>query len=81
MNTGIKDVMLLKQISSFRNRPRVPHWMADTCNQVNGTDGSAFHPKVKRHETLYLFNVDLCRSVNVNSLFSYLWIQRKSISV
>jgi hypothetical protein len=63
MNTGVRDVMQLKQITSFRNRPKVPHWMGDTCNQLNGTDGSAFHPKVKRDETLYLFNVDLCRSV------------------
>lgn len=66
MNTGVSDVMQLKQISSFRNRPRVPHWMTEYCNQVNGTDGSAFHPKVKRDETLYLFNVDLCRSVSTS---------------
>lgn len=65
MHTGTKDVMQLKEIISFRNRTRVPHWTADTCNQVNGTDGSAFHPRVKRSETLYLFNVDLCRSVNI----------------
>jgi len=64
INTGTKDVMQLKQISTFRNRPRVPHWMADTCNQINGTDGSAFHPRLTRDETLYLFNVDLCRLVD-----------------
>jgi len=61
--TGAGNVMDLKSIITFRQRTKVPHWTGDTCNQLLGTDGSAFHPKVKRKETLYLFNVDLCRSL------------------
>lgn len=42
---------------------KVPHWAGEYCNTINGTDGSSFHPQVKRSETLYIFNTDLCRSL------------------
>lgn len=61
LDTGELEVMNLKKVKSFRDRARVPHWTADTCNMINGTDGSAFHPQIQRKESLYIFNVDICR--------------------
>lgn len=75
--TGVGNVMDLKSIITFRQRTKVPHWTGDTCNQLMGTDGSAFHPKVKRKETLYLFNVDLCRLVFcANSVISVVFLRK-----
>ncbi len=32
-------------------------------SNLRGTDGSIYHPGVKKNETLYVFNRDLCRSL------------------
>ena len=33
------------------------------CNAIQGTDGSTFHPDIKKDETIHIFNRDLCRSL------------------
>jgi len=33
------------------------------CSMINGTDGSVFSPFVEKSRLLYIFNVDLCRSL------------------
>ena len=30
---------------------------------IQGTDGSTFHPDIKKDETIHIFNRDLCRSL------------------
>ncbi len=34
-----------------------------TCNDVHGTDGTQFHPDVKKEDTLYVFEPMLCRTI------------------
>ncbi len=32
------------------------------CNHIRGTDGQQFHPDIREHERLYVFNTDTCAS-------------------
>ena len=51
---------------SWDDETELNFWKNDTgsmCNALRGTDGSTFHPDIKRDETLYIFNRDLCRSL------------------
>ncbi|KAI1286724.1 Lysosome membrane protein 2 [Halotydeus destructor] len=63
INSGVSNVLNLNTVEAFRGRRTVPHWSGATCNAINGTDGSSFHPQVTREEILYMFNADLCRSL------------------
>ena len=54
------------KVYSWNNETDLTFWKNDTgsmCNAIQGTDGSTFHPDVKKNETLHIFNRDLCRSL------------------
>uniref|UniRef100_A0A8C6XWR6 Platelet glycoprotein 4 n=1 Tax=Naja naja TaxID=35670 RepID=A0A8C6XWR6_NAJNA len=48
--------------TSVKFRKNLKYWTS-YCNMVNGTDGTAFHPFVKKSEQLYFFSSDICRSI------------------
>lgn len=50
-------------IDSFNYTRELPYWNTPECNQINGTDGTSYPPRLKKNETIYLFNENLCRSL------------------
>lgn len=50
-------------IDNWNYMKSLPYWTTDTCNMVNGTDGTIYPPFMKRSNVLYLFSSDLCRSI------------------
>ncbi|XP_065176406.1 lysosome membrane protein 2-like isoform X2 [Sycon ciliatum] len=61
--TGETDMQLINTLDLYNNSRYVPWWKTDTCNMVNGTDGTQFHPHVKKTDMLFSFVTDMCRSI------------------
>merc|ERR1712045_1015555 len=61
--TGIKDRKETGQLYKFKGESKLDWWSGDYCNQITGTDGFVYRPKVEKSDTLYIFNRDLCRSL------------------
>ncbi|XP_026545669.1 platelet glycoprotein 4-like [Notechis scutatus] len=62
--SGKDDINKKGIIITYNNSRNLKYWTS-YCNMVNGTDGTAFHPFVKKSEELYLFSSDVCRSTYV----------------
>jgi len=63
MYTGEGDPDKLANIQSFNGVEDMDHWNASKCNKVHGSDGAAFHPYIKKSETLWFFDDRLCRAM------------------
>ncbi|RWS21990.1 CD36-like protein 5 [Leptotrombidium deliense] len=63
--TGITDVGIATQISSWKNEKTLKLWKTSPCNMINGSDGSLFKPGLKFGDSLYTFTGDLCRSTKL----------------
>ena len=65
-------------IQSFNGVEEMYHWNGSECNkviilkaktnhdktkQVHGSDGAAFNPNIKKSDTLWFFNDQLCRAM------------------
>lgn len=64
--SGEKDIQRLNEINTWRNKTSLGFWNTTYCNMLNGTDGSMWHPFIKKSERLSLFSSDICRSVYVD---------------
>ena len=54
------------KVHSWDDETELSFWKNDTgsmCNAIQGTDGSTFHPDIKKDEKIHIFNRDLCRSL------------------
>jgi len=65
INTGQRERHLFGRVSSWNSYRKLPFWPAPQCNVINGSDGTLFPPPIKRSEPLYIFNQELCRTVNL----------------
>lgn len=65
INTGARDRTQFGRVSSWNSYRQLPFWAAPACNQINGSDGTLFPPPIKSSEPLYIFNQELCRTVNL----------------
>uniref|UniRef100_A0A6G1SEV4 Lysosome membrane protein 2 n=1 Tax=Aceria tosichella TaxID=561515 RepID=A0A6G1SEV4_9ACAR len=65
INTGQRDRRQFGRVASWNSYKKLPFWPADKCNVINGSDGTLFPPPIKRTEPLYIFNQELCRTVNL----------------
>jgi len=63
--TGVSDIQDLGNILTWNGAKNVSFWTTPECNMINGTDGSLWHPFIKKTDVLYIFNSDLCRSVYI----------------
>lgn len=63
--SGSADYMEFTQILEWRGNRSLDWWTTDTCNMINGTDGSTFHSLVDKDDVIYVFPSDLCRSVRL----------------
>lgn len=62
--TGVKDIKNLGLVDEWKGNSSLPYWHG-SCNEINGSDGTLWHPFVEKSETLYIFNIDLCRSLYI----------------
>lgn len=53
------------KILSWNEKPKLPYWYSESCNQINGTDGAQFAPFLTKSEKLYVFSSYLCRSIHL----------------
>jgi len=63
MYTGEGDPYKLATIQSYNGLESMDHWNSSECNKVHGSDGAAFNPYIKKEETLWFFNDQLCRAM------------------
>ncbi|KAL4617317.1 lysosome membrane protein 2-like [Arapaima gigas] len=66
--TGEDSYMDYTRIDSWNGKSQLSWWTSSESNMINGTDGSTFHPLLKKDECLYIFSSDLCRSIHVTFL-------------
>lgn len=65
INTGVRDRRMFGRVSSWNSYKQLPFWASPGCNTINGSDGTLFPPPIKNTEPLYIFNQELCRTVNL----------------
>lgn len=65
INTGARDRSMFGRVSSWNSYKKLPFWASSGCNTINGSDGTLFPPPIKKTEPLYIFNQELCRTVNL----------------
>ncbi|CAH8856689.1 unnamed protein product [Trichobilharzia szidati] len=63
INNGVKNQNMLGKIIDFHGMQILPYWKSLTANMINGSDGTLFHPFIHKHEKLYAFAKEICRSV------------------
>ncbi|XP_076614754.1 lysosome membrane protein 2-like isoform X1 [Chaetodon auriga] len=62
-HTGQENYMDYGRVETWKGQSRLTFWTSNQSNSINGSDGSAFHPLLKKDERLYIFTPDLCRSI------------------
>ncbi|CAJ1070757.1 lysosome membrane protein 2-like isoform X1 [Xyrichtys novacula] len=62
-HTGQQNYMDYGRVETWKGESKVNFWTSEQSNSINGSDGSAFHPLLKKDERLYIFTPDLCRSI------------------
>uniref|UniRef100_A0A8C4PYY2 Scavenger receptor class B, member 2a n=2 Tax=Eptatretus burgeri TaxID=7764 RepID=A0A8C4PYY2_EPTBU len=62
-NSGKGDFYNFSRIELWKGMRTLPWWTSDSCNAINGTDGTSFRPMLSRKDVLYMFNSELCRSI------------------
>lgn len=60
---GLGELTLVKE---FRDAPKLDYWTTESCNMINGTEGSQFPRPINENVTLKMFSSDLCRSLYLN---------------
>ncbi|XP_069834348.1 lysosome membrane protein 2 [Dendropsophus ebraccatus] len=61
--SGSSGYLDFARIVKWNGERNLKWWTSDTCNMINGTDGTSFHPLVNKDDILYMFSSDLCRSI------------------
>ncbi|XP_069020070.1 lysosome membrane protein 2c [Embiotoca jacksoni] len=61
--TGQQDYKDFARVDKWNGKSSLNWWTSDECNMINGTNGVSFHPVITKHEVLYMFSSDLCRSL------------------
>lgn len=61
--SGSKGYMDFTKIVEWNGKRNLMWWTSDTCNMINGTDGTSFHPLINKDDIIYMFSSDLCRSI------------------
>lgn len=61
--TGTTDIAQLERWVRWNGKSKVEAWNTSYANMINGTDGTQFSPGASKHDTLYVFVTELCRSL------------------
>ncbi|XP_059484365.1 scavenger receptor class B member 1 isoform X1 [Neocloeon triangulifer] len=59
--TGKGDITRYGLIDRFNGKTHLPHYKTESCNRLNGSDGSLFPPNITPNTTLYVWDKDMCR--------------------
>ncbi|XP_077593507.1 lysosome membrane protein 2-like isoform X1 [Stigmatopora nigra] len=62
-HTGKQNYLDYGQVETWKGQSQLNFWNSNQSNSINGSDGSAFHPLLKKDERIYIFTPDLCRSI------------------
>nr|XP_002123211.2 platelet glycoprotein 4-like isoform X1 [Ciona intestinalis] len=62
--TGRHFPHLNNEITKYRNMSELPYWFGETCNMINGTDGTMTHPFMDKSKPTYFFIDEMCRSLH-----------------
>ncbi|KAM6903038.1 lysosome membrane protein 2-like [Xenentodon cancila] len=62
-HTGVENYLDYGRIKTWKGQSRLTFWTSNESNVINGSDGSAFHPLLKKNERIYIFTPDLCRTI------------------
>ncbi|KAH8339199.1 hypothetical protein KR074_006881 [Drosophila pseudoananassae] len=72
VHTGKGDAMRVLEIQKLDDNHNLQVWLnastegeTSVCNQINGTDASAYPPFRQRGDSMYIFSADICRSVQL----------------
>jgi hypothetical protein len=69
INTGENDIDLVGCYQQWNGSyGKLNVWKSPTANMLNGTDGSVYRPDISKDDELYIFIIQLCRSLNVRYL-------------
>jgi len=63
MYTGEGDPYKLATIHSYNGNTEMSFWNDSQCDKVHGSDGASFNPYIKKNDTLWFFNDQLCRAI------------------
>ncbi|XP_053559378.1 lysosome membrane protein 2 [Bombina bombina] len=61
--SGSANYMEFTQIVKWNGKKNLDWWTSNSCNMINGTDGTTFHPLINKDDILYFYSSDLCRSL------------------
>ncbi|XP_069781585.1 lysosome membrane protein 2-like isoform X2 [Narcine bancroftii] len=62
-HTGKVDYKNFTRVLEWKGKKSLDWWTTASCNMINGTDGTSFHPLITKNETLPFFSSDICRSL------------------
>ena len=65
VHTGAKNIQNLEKWKSWKGKDHVDLWLTKYANMFNGTDGRQFAPRISKNDRIYLFVVQLCRSLYI----------------
>ncbi len=65
VRTGAKDIQNIEQWKRWEGKDHLDLWLTKYANMLNGTDGRQFAPRVKKNDRIYIFIVQLCRSLYI----------------
>lgn len=64
--TGLSSTQdMFGYFKSWKNQTRLDWWKSDSCNSINGTDGTIWPPFIDKSKRLYFYVPDVCRSLYV----------------
>uniref|UniRef100_A0A1Y1KK00 Scavenger receptor class B member 1 n=2 Tax=Photinus pyralis TaxID=7054 RepID=A0A1Y1KK00_PHOPY len=66
VHSGVNNINKVKQIDTFNGNNYLPYWGSEQCNEVKGSDGSAFAPMdVRRRGPISVFNKEMARTIKL----------------
>ncbi|KAG9510949.1 Lysosome membrane protein 2 [Fragariocoptes setiger] len=66
ISTGYDGNMTnIGRVLLWNGKTELSTWKGDPCNRIVGTDGTSFHPNIRKEEKLEVFSPDLCRSLAI----------------
>ncbi|KAL5011838.1 hypothetical protein ScPMuIL_010389 [Solemya velum] len=63
IHTGVDDTNKFGIVDNWNGNSTLHFWTTDSCNKINGTDGTVFPPFVDKSDKLFIFSTDICRSI------------------